>query len=486
MHLLPHSLALSCLLSIATQQAVAAPSAPATRRAAAPQTIPLVRRSRSSHNSTEWLLSQKHGIESKYTSSGQSRKRANGLNLLTNQNADSSYYGSIAVGTPAISYNVILDTGSADLWLAASSSGLSSNSLSGISMFNSSASSSFKDLETNFSISYGSGSARGTLGQDVVQFAGFEVQKQTFGVVTQVSDNLLTSPVSGLMGLGFSTIASSGATPFWEALANADRTLDSPLMAFQLTRFIDVAKAQTLEPGGTFNLGAVNSSLFTGDIDYQSIPSGEEGYWIQELAGLAVNGESVSLPSGSSSYAAIDTGTTLVGGPDQYISALYAQIPGSQALTGENAGYYTYPCSTNVNVTMRFGSSSISWPISNADFLLTQASATLCVGAFFSLDTSGTSAPPWIIGDTFLKNVYTVFRSSPASVGFATLSSTATAMNGALGSAPSATIGSVVASVTGTPTTDRSSTTSNPARRLTASVGVVALAVSALGSLFAL
>ena len=109
--------------------------------------------------------------------------------------------------------------------------------------------------------------------------------KLVLAVVTQISDNLLTSPVSGLMGMGFSTIASSGATPFWEALVESDGTLDEPLMAFQFTRYLDIAQAQTLEPGGTFNLGAVNSSLFTGDIDYQSIPDGEEGYWIQEIAG---------------------------------------------------------------------------------------------------------------------------------------------------------------------------------------------------------
>ena len=90
------------------------------------------------------------------------------------------------------------------------------------------------------------------------------------------------------MGLGFSTIASSGATPFWETLADSDGTLDEPLMAFQLTRFVDVDNAQTLEPGGTFNLGATNTSLYTGDIDYQSIPSGQEGYWIQELAGTSL------------------------------------------------------------------------------------------------------------------------------------------------------------------------------------------------------
>ena len=79
---------------------------------------------------------------------------------------------------------------------------------------------------------------------------------------------------------------------------------------------------------------------------------------------------------------------------------------------------------------MTFGSSSIAWPISNADFNLMQASSTACVGAFFALDTSGTSAPPWIVGDTFLKNVYSVFRASPPSVGFAQLSDAAGGSSG--------------------------------------------------------
>lgn len=168
----------------------------------------------------------------------------------------------------------------------------------------SAASSTFQDLNTTFSVTYGSGAAQGELGQDVVQMAGFEVSQQIFGtlhifsametlepsycaapgVVTQES-GVLTAPVSGLMGLGFQTIASSGATPFWESLATNNGTLDSPLMAFQLTRYLDDQDAQELEPGGTFNLGAVNTSLFTGDIDYQAIPDGQEGYWIQEVTG---------------------------------------------------------------------------------------------------------------------------------------------------------------------------------------------------------
>ena len=89
------------------------------------------------------------------------------------------------------------------------------------------------------------------------------------------------------MGMAFATIASSGATPFWETLVQSEGTLNEPLMSFQLTRFIDVKNAQELEPGGTFTIGATNSSLFTGEIDYQPIPSGQETYWTQELTGAS-------------------------------------------------------------------------------------------------------------------------------------------------------------------------------------------------------
>ena len=97
--------------------------------------------------------------------------------------------------------------------------------------------------------------------------AGFEVSSQTFGaspslpkrhsarylypcaaVASQVVQGTISAPLSGIMGMAFSTIASSRATPFWETLVNDQGTLDEPLMAFQLTRFIDTQGAQGLEP----------------------------------------------------------------------------------------------------------------------------------------------------------------------------------------------------------------------------------------------
>jgi cathepsin D len=88
--------------------------------------------------------------------------------------------------------------------------------------------------------------------------------------------------------------------------------------------------------------GTTNSSLYTGQIDYQNVPSGAVSYWTLPITSLSVNSNSVSLPSGTSSYAAIDTGTTLIGGPATQVASLYASIPNSALGTGNYEGYYTY------------------------------------------------------------------------------------------------------------------------------------------------
>lgn len=57
---------------------------------------------------------------------------------------------------------------------------------------------------------------------------------------------------------------------------------------------------------------------------------------------LTVQGSSITLGSGKDSYSAIDTGTTLIGGPQDAIAAIYANIPDSSLATGDFEGYYSY------------------------------------------------------------------------------------------------------------------------------------------------
>ena len=116
-----------------------------------------------------------------------------------------------------------------------------SQSCQSIPTYDASTSSSFKNETTSFQITYGSGDAAGNLASDVVQMAGFSVSNQVFAVCDTVSDNLLSSPVSGLLGLAFQTIAASKAVPFWQTLV-ANGAWDSPVMAFQLTRWVTTTK----------------------------------------------------------------------------------------------------------------------------------------------------------------------------------------------------------------------------------------------------
>ncbi|TFK25570.1 aspartic peptidase A1 [Coprinopsis marcescibilis] len=443
------------------------------------QTMTLMKRNPSADWTVEdwgtWAQNERKTLEMKY-GGGHHRKRSSGTNAIVNQNGDSSYYGSLAIGTPPVSYNVILDTGSADLWVAGQGC---SAGCEGISSFNPSDSSSFHNDSNTFSITYGSGQAAGYLGQDVVQMAGFQVSNQVFAVCDQVSSGLLSSPVSGLLGLGFETIASSKATPFWETLVT-EGAWDQPVMSFHLTRYLNVSDVESLEPGGSFTMGFLNDSLYTGDIDYVDLPV-EASYWILPITGITVQNNSVPAPSGQAAYAAIDTGTTLVGGPSDVISQIFDQIPGSSPGSGSFESYYTYPCDTDVTIELSFGGSQ-SWAISPADFRLTRLTRDTCLGAFFEITSKG-SAPSWIVGDTFLKNVYSVFRYSPASVGFAQLSSLAIGLNGNKSiPVPTPTVGSSPASVSATGTIGVSGTKASTSHTHLLT-HVMALLIVALGTI---
>ncbi|KAL4066061.1 aspartic peptidase domain-containing protein [Scleroderma yunnanense] len=369
------------------------------------------------------------------------RRRSTGSNAIVDQLYDSGYLGTLAIGTPPVSFNVLLDTGSSDLWVLGTSCG---SVCGGFAMYNASASSTFQNTSTPFDIQYAQGEAVGYVATETVQMAGFSVTSQGFAVVDALSTGFLSTPASGLLGLAWETIAKSERMPFWQTLASSG-TWDSPLFAVQLTRYTNDSNAQALEPGGVLNLGYTNSSLYTGSIEYTNITN-MPSYWYIPLSSVTVQGKSIALDGNA--FAAIDTGTSNIAGPQSAIEAIYAQIPGSQPATGSWAGYYQYPCSTTVSATFSFGGST--WTMSPADFQFTVLSGSQCIGAFFLVPPNASiNGVSWIIGDAFLKNVYTVFRYDPAAVGFAALSNVATSENGLNNvPVPSPSVGSASAAVT--------------------------------------
>jgi hypothetical protein len=66
---------------------------------------------------------------------------------------------------------------------------------------------------------------------------GFTVQSQVLGVVNQMTVDLTTGSVSGILGLAFQSLANSGATPWWQTVQK-EAKWDEPVMSFFLTRYV--------------------------------------------------------------------------------------------------------------------------------------------------------------------------------------------------------------------------------------------------------
>ncbi|KAG0696968.1 aspartic peptidase domain-containing protein, partial [Suillus ampliporus] len=393
--------------------------------------VPIVRRSQPNRvaNLPKVIeaLRNKYGIQ---PGNATNLKRGNTAAIpITDEQNDLSYSGVVSIGTPPQTFNIILDTGSSDLWVATSACASCAST-----EFTTSKSSTYQVSGPSIPITYGSGSVNGITSQDTVSFGGFTITKQEFLAVTSTTTGLIDGDLSGIMGLGFTSISALGTTPFWEALYNASQ-LAEPLFSFYLERYIDQSVMNTA-PGGMLTLGGTNSSLYQGSIEYLSL-TGPQSYWLLNVNSVSVQGKSISVPS-SSALAAIDTGTTLIAAPSSVTANIYAQIPGSVALTGEYAGLYAFPCTANVAVTMSFGGTD--WAINPLDMnvgvvptSVVASTTQMCAGGIFDVGSSigsGSNVPTWIIGDTFLKNVYTVFRANPAAVGFAQLASGSSSSTG--------------------------------------------------------
>ncbi|WWD00588.1 hypothetical protein V866_007523 [Kwoniella sp. B9012] len=411
-----------------------------------------------------WLLWAGARIDSKYNSGSGGfsaayakaiEKRAdNGEVTLTNHNLDTSYSATLNVGTPSQSLDIVLDTGSSDLWVA--SDACTMGACTSMETYDDTASTSKVNLSSSFSIEYGSGTAAGSLVQDLVTLGGYSVASQTFAACDEVSSGLLSTGVSGIMGLSWPALAYSKATPWWVTLAKSSSWSD-PLFAFHLARYRNVAGASSVEAdGGVATFGFLDSSLYSGDVTYVSV-SGSAQYWQIPMASMTMQGETVSL--GSSNMAAIDTGTTLIGGPESIIEAIYANIPGSQRMTGSYAPYFAYPCSTNVDFEITFGTFTIK--ITDQDFNLGRytSDTSMCTGAAYVQSLSSSSPVQWIVGDAALKNTYTVFRYNPAAVGFANLAGAVTSSEAAASTTiPDA---SAIAATSVAATTSRSSSSAS-------------------------
>lgn len=309
-----------------------------------------------------------------------------------------SYVISVGVGSQNQTLWMLLDTGGLSTWVF--SSDCTAEPCTVHSTFDADKSTSLKENGLDFTIHYGTGTVSGVTVTDDISFAGLKL-RIPIGLAAEASADFMNYPMDGIFGLGRSN--SSGekeGTTFMDAAAK-EGLFKRNIVGINLHRLSDDSK------DGEVTFGDIDKSKFTGDISYTKVTS-DVDKWEIPVGGVSVDGEKIDLPN---KLALIDTGTSFIFLPPDDATALHALIKGS-----EKAGdTFLIPCDCKQDVAFEF--SGISYSVSPKDYVGEQVGDNKCRSNIIGVQTDGPD--DWLLGATFLKNVYAVFDYDEDQIGFA-------------------------------------------------------------------
>ncbi|KAF7463039.1 hypothetical protein GHT09_010590 [Marmota monax] len=286
--------------------------------------------------------------------------------------------------------------------------------------FNPSKSSTFSTNGQTFSLQYGSGSLTGFFGYDTLTVSApaatptldegvesIQVPNQEFGLSEQEpGTNFVYAQFDGIMGLAYPALSAGGATTALQGMLRVD-ALSSPMFSVYLSN------QGGSEDGGAVIFGGVDESLYTGQIFWA--PVTRELYWQIGIEEFYV-GEEASGWCSQGCQAMVDTGTSLLTVPQQYLSSLLQAI-GAQK---DEYGQFFMNCNDVQNLsTFTFVIKGVQFPLLPSAYILNENGYCL-VGLEATYVSSGNGQPFWILGDVFLRSYYSVFDMANNRVGFAT------------------------------------------------------------------
>ncbi|KAI1799297.1 acid protease [Daldinia bambusicola] len=332
------------------------------------------------------------------------RNRANNYNVdsadkptiknaagISQDGTDYSYFVEANFGSEGKKLYMLFDTGSGTTWVMGS--GCTTDACTKHNLYGPNDSKTYKDTGEEYSVEYGSGEVAGHFITDTINIGGLELT-MPFGVANTTSDQFSQFPFEGILGMSL-------VDGTWLTNLKKANLIDANVFGVALNRKADGVN------DGEVAFGAPNKAKYTGDIAYTSLKS--DNSWAIPLDDVLFGGKSAGV-KGRLAY--IDTGTTFVFGPPDDVAALYKLIPGSKTI--DNGETYTVPCDTDGEVAFSF--SGKTYTASSKDFITAPNSANICYGSVYGMEFV---AGAWLLGDMFLKNVYSVFDMDRRQIGFA-------------------------------------------------------------------
>ncbi|KAG5924593.1 hypothetical protein E4U42_004604 [Claviceps africana] len=313
---------------------------------------------------------------------------------INQDGTDYSYFVKAQLGSKKKEFYLLLDTGAGSTWVMGSS--CTDKACTMHKTFGATDSDTLADSKKPFSISYGSGTVQGSLATDTISVGGISL-RYMLGLASKTSEDFTHFAFDGILGMSMSRGPSDN---FLSAIA-AGNKVEKNIFGVALNRAADGHN------NGEIRFGATNPDKYQGDMTYTPVRS-KTGDWSIEIDDMAYNGKKAGS-GGVLAY--IDTGTSFVFGPVDRVKKLHAVIPGSSSADGLT---YTVPCHSSDDLTFTF--SGVDYRLSTKDWISPKDGEGRCTSNIYGHEVVEGS---WLLGDTFLKNVYTVFDRDEGRVGFA-------------------------------------------------------------------
>ncbi|KAJ6496455.1 aspartic peptidase A1 [Mycena vitilis] len=212
------------------------------------------------------------------------------------------------LGTPPQPFRLLVDSGSADMWVGGEQCRGDDGGDCGDHRFlGKHSSSSFRDSGRPWSITYGSGTVSGTLVEDHVAFAGFTLRNHTCGVASNESSQFI------------------------------------PILSYKISRDSDGKN------DGEITVGGMDPTKYNPLSLVRVRNVNTLGFWEAKLDTVKINGRDVRLHGRSCIF---DTGTTLLLAPKRDVDAIHHSIPGAKFDNSSNG--WTIPCTTNTSISLVF------------------------------------------------------------------------------------------------------------------------------------
>jgi len=207
----------------------------------------------------------------------------------------------------------------------------------------------------------------------------------------------------GILGLAWDSISVDRTTTVFQNII-----AQHPTTKKQFAFFLPDHSSQV----GQLDIGGANPNHYEGTL--KTVKLTNETYWETRASTISFDG----ITMAKNVPVVIDSGTSTLVGPTPIVERIGAMINATK-MVEENRTLYMVSCLSipflpNLTVTIN----GDEWVLRPQDYIINQMDIE-CILAIMGLDLPASMGPMWILGDIWIRRVYSVFDYGERSLSFA-------------------------------------------------------------------